>query len=62
VAEELISGLQQPVGRPHPIERLTLIPSGKGVFDVLRDGTVVFSKKQLGRKPEPGEIFKLITR
>jgi selenoprotein W-related protein len=29
---------------------------GGGVFDVFVDGELVFSKKQVGRFPEPGEI------
>jgi hypothetical protein len=33
------------------------IPGSKGQFDVLRDGELVFSKQQLGRFPEHGEIF-----
>jgi predicted Rdx family selenoprotein len=35
----------------------TDIPGGKGQFDVLRDGTVVFSKQESGRFPEDGEIL-----
>ena len=60
MADELISGLQPPVGTDHPIEGLTLVPGHKGVFDVRRDGELIFSKKELGRKPEPGEIFALV--
>jgi len=35
-----------------------LIPSGGGVFEVLVDGRFIFSKRQLGRFPEPDEIFE----
>ena len=27
-----------------------------GVFDVVLDGHLLFSKKQVGRFPEPGEV------
>jgi predicted Rdx family selenoprotein len=33
------------------------IPGGKGQFDVVRDGEVVFSKQDEGRFPENGEIL-----
>jgi len=31
-----------------------------GQFDVLADGSLVFSKKQLGRFPEDGEVLALL--
>lgn len=31
-----------------------------GVFDVVVDGKKVFSKHELGRFPEPGEVVKLL--
>jgi selT/selW/selH-like putative selenoprotein len=37
------------------------IPGGKGQFDVLRDGELVFSKKETGRFPEHGEILAALT-
>jgi selenoprotein W-related protein len=60
VADEVINGMQPIVGKKHPVERLTLVPSGGGIFEVRKDGAVVFSKKAVGRKPEPGEILKLV--
>jgi selT/selW/selH-like putative selenoprotein len=35
----------------------TDIPGGKGQFDVIRDGEMVFSKHQTGRFPEHAEIL-----
>ena len=35
----------------------TAIPGGKGQFDVLSDGRMVFSKQTEGRFPEPDEIL-----
>jgi selenoprotein W-related protein len=34
-----------------------LVPSSGGVFEVTVDGTLIFSKKALGRFPEDSEIF-----
>lgn len=43
----------------HIISKLTVIPGGKGVFDVHVDDRLIFSKKGLGRHAEPGEILSL---
>jgi selenoprotein W-related protein len=37
-----------------------LVGSGGGVFEVVADGRLVFSKKALGRFPDDGEIARLI--
>ena len=42
------------------IQSLSLIPSGGGVFEILKDNSIIFSKKQLGRFPDENEVFKLI--
>jgi selenoprotein W-related protein len=42
------------------IESLTLIPAEGGVFEVKVDADLVFSKKELGRHAEPGEVKRLI--
>jgi len=34
----------------------TLIPGSGGIFDVIVDGVKVFSKHEVGRFPEPGEV------
>ena len=31
-----------------------------GVFDVVVDGTLVYSKRETGRFPEPGEVLRAI--
>jgi hypothetical protein len=36
------------------------IPGGKGQYDVLGDGRPVFSKQELGRFPEDGEVLSLL--
>ena len=42
------------------IESLELIPSQGGRFEVVLDGELVFSKAELGRHAEPGEVAALI--
>ena len=44
----------------HPTAEVKLIPSGKGRFEVLRDGAPIFEKSKLGRHAKPGEILRLI--
>jgi selenoprotein W-related protein len=38
------------------VASLEIIPSGGGVFEVSKDGELVFSKKESGRFPEWHEI------
>jgi hypothetical protein len=38
----------------------TIAPGRSGQFDVLADGTLVFSKHDLDRFPEPGEVLSLL--
>lgn len=37
-----------------------MVPSSGGVFEVMVDDRLVFSKKALGRHAEPGEVLELI--
>jgi len=39
---------------------VTMIPSSGGVFVLRRDGSVIFSKAEQGRFPQPGEIVDLL--
>jgi selenoprotein W-related protein len=41
-----------------PDIKVQLIEGSGGVFEVKKDGRLIFSKKQTGRFPEPGEILK----
>jgi selenoprotein W-related protein len=36
------------------------LQSSGGVFDVVVDGKLVFSKAKAGRHAEPGEVLKLL--
>ena len=42
------------------VNSINLIPSGGGVFEFHLDDKLLFSKKELGRHTEDGEILKLI--
>ncbi|MCI0678150.1 MAG: Rdx family protein [Actinobacteria bacterium] len=54
-ADDLITNYQ------HVIETFTFTMGSKGVFDVIVDGELLFSKHQLGRHAEPGEVLELFT-
>lgn len=53
LADELLTGWA-PI-----IERLDLIPADQGRFEVTLDGELIFSKAELGRHAEPGEVVQL---
>ncbi len=36
------------------------VPGEKSQFDVFVDGRLVFSKQQVGRHAEPGEVLALV--
>jgi selenoprotein W-related protein len=42
------------------IERIDLIPSSKGRFEVTLDGELIYSKATLGRHAKPGEVAGLV--
>jgi selenoprotein W-related protein len=54
VAEEILKAKKQEV------TSLRLIPSSGGVFEVTAGGRKIFSKKELGRHPEPGEVLNAL--
>ena len=37
-----------------------MIPTSGGVFEITVNGSLIFSKNQLGRFPNDGEIIQLI--
>lgn len=39
------------------VESFELLPSTGGVFEVIVDGELIFSKKELARFPQEGEII-----
>lgn len=42
------------------VEQAVLIPSSGGVFNVVVDGRQLFSKHEVGRFPEVGEVAALL--
>jgi selenoprotein W-related protein len=60
LADVIVNRFRPQVSRPHPIERVELVPSGGGVFEVKADGRTIFSKKQAGRHAEPEEVVSVI--
>lgn len=43
----------------HVIDDLTLVTGSKGVFDVVVNDDLVYSKGETGRHAEPGEVLEL---
>jgi len=48
------------VRQQRPGTEVKLIRGSGGQFEIALDGKPIFSKKQLGRFPDPGEIVGLI--
>jgi predicted Rdx family selenoprotein len=48
MAESLVSAFRPAVSQPHPIQEITLIPSGRGRYEVMIDGELVYSKAATG--------------
>jgi selenoprotein W-related protein len=42
------------------VETIELLPASKGRFEVVLDGELLFSKAELGRHAEPGEVVALV--
>jgi selenoprotein W-related protein len=49
LAEALVNTFKPVVGGQHPIESITLIPSGQGRFEVTLDDELVYSKAATGK-------------
>ncbi|MBO2532250.1 MAG: hypothetical protein CW342_05075 [Thermoactinomycetaceae bacterium] len=54
MAEELFNEFRGQIGE------MILVPSSGGVFEVDVDGKRIFSKKELGRHAEEGEVARLM--
>ena len=46
----------------HMIEKITLVPSDGGKFEVTANGRLLFSKSELHRHAEPGEVLGLVRK
>jgi selenoprotein W-related protein len=40
----------------------SLIPGAGGIFEVKRDGELVYTKAEVGRFPKPGEVVDILER
>ena len=45
----------------HVIGETITINGSKGIFDVIVDGDMLYSKFETGRHAEPGEVLQLFT-
>ena len=54
------SSLEAELKEKFPDLRTKLIPSGGGVFEIVLNNDLIFSKKQKHRFPDDGEIVSLI--
>lgn len=54
MAEDLFTEFRGEIGE------MRLVPSGGGVFEVDVDGKRIFSKKEIGRHAEEGEVVRLM--
>jgi selenoprotein W-related protein len=56
LTEELLKSYE------HVIETITLVPSEGGRFEVTVNGQLLFSKSELHRHAEPGEVLGLVRK
>ena len=54
------SSLEAELKSKFPGVETKLISSGGGVYEIILDGELIFSKKTLGRFPDDGEVVTLI--
>ena len=50
------------VGKGHPIDKIELIPSGGGIFDVFADDDLIYSKHKAGRHAKEGEVLEIVKK
>jgi selenoprotein W-related protein len=50
------------IEQAYPDATVELVESSGGVFEVTLDGDLIFSKMQLGRHAEPGEVLGILTK
>ncbi|MCU0491298.1 MAG: Rdx family protein [Chloroflexaceae bacterium] len=60
MAESLVNSFSPNMGGKHPIEELTLIPSGGGCFEVTIDGELVYSKNATGKHTTNEHVIELV--
>ena len=45
----------------HVIDKLVIVTGEKGIFDVVVDGEMLYSKYETGRHADPGEVLELFS-
>ena len=56
------SSLEAELKQNFPNMEIYLISSGGGVFEIVLDGKLIFSKKAINRFPEKGEGVRIINK
>ena len=56
------SSLEAELKQNFPNMEISLISSGGGVFEIVLDGKLIFSKKTINRFPEKGEVLRIINK
>ncbi len=56
------SSLEGELKQNFPNMEISLISSGGGVFEIVLDGKLIFSKKAINRFPEKGEVVRIINK
>ena len=56
------SSLEAELKQNFPYMEISLISSGGGVFEIVLDGKLIFSKKAINRFPEKGEVVRIINK
>jgi selenoprotein W-related protein len=60
MAEAVMTTFRTPMGVPHPIEAVTLVPSDGGRFEVSVDGDLIYSKLATGTHTTNEHVIELI--
>jgi selT/selW/selH-like putative selenoprotein len=60
LAQALVAAFRPPMGTPHPIEEIVLVPGSKGLYEITVDSKLVYSKKQTGKHISDTDAIKLI--
>jgi selT/selW/selH-like putative selenoprotein len=62
LAQALVNEFRPTIGRAHPVEEITLVPAGKGAYEISVNGKLVYSKLQTGKHINDADAIKLIRK
>lgn len=60
MAQALVDAFRPPMGLPHPIEEIALVPGGKGMYEISVDGHLVYSKLATGKHIEDAKVVEMV--